>query len=133
MQLEDFSSWCWIENLTWKSWPTSHRTQGEDIFQMKCRHFCGRFLPSHSSEIQQILHITVPLCIAYEAAKLTDTKEDSTGKDQISVYITTGHFSCLCLIQGAFQNLCRATQWIKQGSVDSVKLSFIRGYNGIYL
>lgn len=42
--------------------------------------------------------------------QLTDKNEDSTAKDhknQISVYITTGHFSCLCLIQGAFKNICR--------------------------
>lgn len=69
--------------------------------------FCGRFLPSHSNEIQQILHITVPFCIAYGAIKDTAQTPMKDPKNQISVYITTGHFSCPCLIQGAFQNRCR--------------------------
>lgn len=63
------------------------------------------FLPSHSSEIQQILNISVPPSTDQDGTKGIASRHKgiySISKDlknQITVYIITCQFSCLCLIQ----------------------------------
>lgn len=71
MQFEDFFFLMlnWEFNLKIMASISSHRGWRYSPNEMEV--FCGRVLPSESSEIQQILPITIPLCIAYEATKDT--------------------------------------------------------------